>query len=220
MTDVDIGSLYRAARGRITDLVAGLPDETCAQVVPATPAWTVHDVVAHLSGIVDDALHGRMEGAPGDEWTARQVQARRDVPVAALLAAWSERAPLVEASPTLPLPLVADVTTHEQDLRGALGRPGARDNEGIAWAFPQLVEGFVGKVTLADLPAIRVVTDAGTWGDDAAPVTLETSRFELYRAFFGRRSLPQIRSLGWSADPEPYLEHVVIFSPATVDLVE
>ena len=55
---------------------------------PACPGWTVHDVVAHLSGAVDDALQGRMEGAPSPAWTARQVEARHDQSVAAILAEW------------------------------------------------------------------------------------------------------------------------------------
>ena len=47
----DLGALYREARECITALVS---EDVDASDVPATPEWTVHDVVAHLSGIVED----------------------------------------------------------------------------------------------------------------------------------------------------------------------
>jgi uncharacterized protein (TIGR03083 family) len=216
-----IGPLYRAARERITALVSSVPEVDHDRPVPATPAWTVHDVVAHLTGIVDDALHGRMEGAPGEAWTARQVEAGRGVPVADLLDAWGTRAPALEARPELPVPLLADVLTHEHDLRGALGRPGARDEPALRWATGVLTEGFLGRATLAGLPPVRVVAPPRSWGPAEAGVVLETDAFELFRAMFGRRSTAQLRALGWAGgDPGPYLEHLVIFTPAGADLVE
>ena len=78
---VDLGVLYGAARRRISALVAapGLDD---GAVVPATPEWTVHDVIAHLSGIAVDGTTGNMEGAPGDAWTAAQVARNVGRPIA------------------------------------------------------------------------------------------------------------------------------------------
>lgn len=80
--DIDLGVVYAAARARIcllvSDAVADLP-------VPATPEWNIHDVVAHLAGIVEDGLGGNMEGAPGEAWTAAQVARRRHATVAQLV---------------------------------------------------------------------------------------------------------------------------------------
>ena len=74
---VDLGVLYRAARERISALVSE-PGIDPLLVVPATPAWNVHDVVAHVSGIAVDGTTGNMAGAPGDEWTAAQVARNAD----------------------------------------------------------------------------------------------------------------------------------------------
>ena len=47
--DTDLGEMYRSARVRIGALVS---DEIGSVPVPATPLWTVHDVVAHLVQMV------------------------------------------------------------------------------------------------------------------------------------------------------------------------
>ena len=54
---VDLGLLYRGARERVCSLVN---DEVADLPVAATPGWTVHDVVAHLAGIVEDGLAGNI----------------------------------------------------------------------------------------------------------------------------------------------------------------
>ena len=46
---------YRNAWLRITDVAGQLDGPQLGLTVPATPEWTVHDVVAHLAGIGDDA---------------------------------------------------------------------------------------------------------------------------------------------------------------------
>src|SRR5919112_3373997 len=81
----DWGALYRENVAVLTELVADLTDEQLATPVPATPAWTVHDLLAHLAGGPADAVTGRMDGAPGPEWTSRQVGERLGLPVADLV---------------------------------------------------------------------------------------------------------------------------------------
>jgi len=80
--------VYRDARGRLTRLVGALTGEQLRTPVPATSAWTVHELVAHLVGGAADTASGRLDGAPGDEWTARHVAERRQRPVGELLAEW------------------------------------------------------------------------------------------------------------------------------------
>jgi hypothetical protein len=70
------GDLYRANVAAITRLASDLDEAGLATTVPGSPDWTVHDVLAHLAGGPADALAGRMEGAPGPEWTARHVGER------------------------------------------------------------------------------------------------------------------------------------------------
>ena len=120
----ETGRLYHDVRERLIALVGTLDDAQLGAPVPACPQWHVRDVIAHLAGVCDDALTGHMEGAPGEAWTARQVEARRDASVADLLAAWARDAAPFERLP-LPFQAVADVASHEQDIRGAVDRPGA-----------------------------------------------------------------------------------------------
>src|SRR6478736_3628031 len=82
----DWGRLYRDNVEALTALAGDLRDDQLATHVPATPAWTVRDVYAHLAGGPADALSGRMDGAPGPEWTSRHVGERARLPLDVLVA--------------------------------------------------------------------------------------------------------------------------------------
>lgn len=203
---VDLGSMYRSARERITALVG---DDVADLPVPATPGWTVHDVVAHVSGVCDDAIAGNMEGAPGEAWTAAQVARGRGRSVSEMLARWSETGPFVEAFLSSPdgasrSAAVIDVHTHECDLLTALGRPIAVPDDVLIWVGEQFRTGFAAAVADAGLP----------------PVTVEASDLELFRSRLGRRTHAEVRALGWSADPEPYLPLWFVFGTAERSLGE
>ena len=121
--------MYHATRRRVTALVVDLDPNQLATPVPGTPAWTVQDLLAHLSGVAADLVAGNMEGAATDAWTARQVAQRRGRASSELLEEWEGNAPAVEAflAGVDFHPFVVDVFTHEHDLRGALGEPGSSD---------------------------------------------------------------------------------------------
>lgn len=80
--------VYRNARGRLAELAQGLSAEQLHTPVAATPEWTVHELFAHLVGGAADVASGRLDGLPGDEWTARHVGERRHRSVSELLAEW------------------------------------------------------------------------------------------------------------------------------------
>jgi uncharacterized protein (TIGR03083 family) len=205
---VDPGILYRTCRERITALVtAPGVDET--MVVPATPEWTVHDVIAHVAGISEDAVTGNMAGAPGDEWTAAQVARGRTKTLAELLAGWAERSPTMEAVFSSPegAPMLAgviDVHTHEADLRNALGLPVDVPADFLAWVGTRLSGALVEQVAAAGLP----------------PVSIDISDMEWFRGRFGRRTVDEVRAYPWSADPEPYLDLFFVFGRAERSLGE
>jgi uncharacterized protein (TIGR03083 family) len=205
----EIANAYRGCRERITGLVADLDDSQASTPVPACPGWTVHDVVAHLAGGLADALAGRLAGAGTDAHTAIQVEDRRGVPLAGILEEWTTNAlqvePLMDRAGELGRQGVADVVSHEHDIRGALGRPGARSTDairvGLGFGATRLIE-----QASTDGVALRVqTTDGAAFGPGRAEVTLTGEPFELLRAITGRRSVDQLREMKWEGNVDKAL---------------
>ena len=125
----DAGAHYRVGRLRLTELLADQPDDVWAMPVPACPGWDVRSAVSHLLGNVEDAMAGRLTGPPTDAQVTEQVARHRDGPPVALLDEWADAASTFEdlMSQAGIWPVAIDVLAHEQDIRGAIGEPGARD---------------------------------------------------------------------------------------------
>jgi uncharacterized protein (TIGR03083 family) len=222
----DYEGAYRELRLRVTELLRGRTDEELEQPAPATPEWRVRDVVSHLGGVCDDIAHGNMDGVATDTWTQAQVEKRRDWPFARVLDDWADNAAVVEPMMNgigQPIgQMVFDAWTHEQDVRGALGAPGARESAALdlAWDWFFAANQEVG----APAPgAMLVITDAGEslLGAGAPVATLRTSRFEFLRAVAGRRSRAQVRALDADGvEGEGVLFVSDFFTPAAHDIVE
>ena len=211
--------MYQETRERLATLVAGLDEAGLGTVVPACPGWSVADVIGHLAAIPEDALAGRLTGPPSEDETAAQVDRFRGRPIAQTLAGWTELAPRFEeiVAAFKIWPAVIDVASHEQDIRGAVGQPGARDTEVIrqmsGWLLARLSPPVRLRVTVEDTQ-LQV-------GPDGEPVLgLTTTWYEAFRWRMGRRSLDQLAALDWSGDPAPVLDHLVVFGPARADLIE
>jgi uncharacterized protein (TIGR03083 family) len=219
----DLAQLYRDTRERLTALVAGLDEQALATPVPACPGWQVQDVVAHLAAIVEDALAGRLTGPPSEAETAVQVARYKGRPMPQTLDGWTAGAPRFEeviSAFDIP-PAVIDVASHEQDIRGALGRPGARDCPAV-----QQMAGWLLQNLRTPVPVLVTVEDAefrigptGAGGQEPV-LGLRTTRFEAFRWRMGRRSRDQLAALDWSGDPAPVLDHLVVFGPARTDIIE
>lgn len=218
----DLARLYAGTRARVLDLVTGLSAEDQAAPVPACPGWSVRDVLAHLAAIAGDASAGLLAGPPDDAETAAQVARFAGQDLAAILAAWDSAAPAfgeLIASARL-WPAVIDVASHEHDIRGALGVPGARDAEVVTECAGRLLRWLRPSVPL------RVIVEDGEFQvgpDDGGPgpcLTLTTTRFEAFRWRMGRRSRAQLAALDWSGDPSPVLGQLTVFGPAAADVIE
>jgi uncharacterized protein (TIGR03083 family) len=203
------GVLYRDGRNRFLDLVR---DADPATTVPACPSWTVKDVLAHVAGIPADILAGRLDGVATDPWTAAQVDARRDRTIADIAAEWQETGPQIDAivdsfGPT-GAQLLFDLTTHELDVRAALGAPLPDSlpvyDVALGFVMENLAAGVVG-----DGGPLRIDADGASWslgGDGAPKAALTTTKRELIRAVAGRRSRAQITAMAWAGDPVPFLD--------------
>jgi hypothetical protein len=250
-----LGELYEGVRRRIIDLVGDLNEDEAKRIVPATPEWSIKDVIAHLTGNCADTLSGNIGGAATVPWTAVQVQTRADRTLPEVIVEWDEVGPAVAALID-DFPgraggvVIADVTSHEHDLRHALGRPGERDSQAVTTGLDYLMRVVVrpGARALEIRPLLFV---AGTrswvvgheggpedaaedWRDEmwsdgevedvvAEPVAaFSIAPFELFRAVTGRRSAAQITSYNWPVDPDPYLGLFELgpFTRRTDDLIE
>ena len=197
---------YRGIRERVIGLVTPLGPAADDAPVPATPRWSVHDLVAHLVGVARDAVDGRLDGLSTEAWTDAQVQRRRGLPREALLAEWAEYGPRFERR-LARLPeaaagqAVLDAFSHEQDLRHAIGVPGARTSDAVSVAFDWLC----GARASVGAPTLRFVTEVGERisGPGAPVATVTASRFELLRASTGRRTREEVAAYaGASLRPE------------------
>jgi uncharacterized protein (TIGR03083 family) len=218
---IDVGVAYRDTRNRIIDVVSGCSPEQWEQLVPHCPDWTVRQTLAHLAGVADDGINGNMEGVTTEPWTAAQVDKRALVSGPDIIEEWKFSGPFVDARATelgLGLAqLLFDTVAHEHDLRSALGKPGARDTDGllVALAFanrvlpPRAAEAGINLQVLIDDPrgtggtlhAVPTIASANA----LRPLLLRTTLFDFVRLSGSRRSLSQIHAMDWSDDPTPLL---------------
>jgi uncharacterized protein (TIGR03083 family) len=216
-TPEEIADRYLDGRDRIVPMIDGLTSDDLSRTVPGTPQWSVHDLIGHLVGCPIDLAAGRFEGAGGRPWTQAQVEARRDVPVADLMAEWTSNLAAIEAAiraGDVPAPVTFDILTHESDLRGAIGAEPTSEPRAIRFVadgFGARLTKAVAKVGLAPLQ-LRA-TDSDWSVGEAEAVRGEATEHEWTRALTGRRSKRQLCAYSWSGDPAPYLGVLCPFGP-------
>ncbi len=243
----DTAVVYAESRDSLRELVAGLSNEELATNVPATPAWSVRDVVAHLVGEARitntgdapaefrllESLRDPVQADLRDQVNAREVARRREVPFPQVLGEWDELVerlmPKLRGEEPFPLPepfldsiLVTDLAGHGQDIRGALGRPGERDSAACRIGLASFAVALGFRLDSLGIPALRLRYDGkerlcGTT-EPAAALTAE--HFELFRALAGRRSRRQIEALDWEGDREPYVPLVPAYGERFDDVLE
>ena len=212
MLVVGAAEAYLATRSVLVELAPRSP----ATVVPACPAWTVHDVVSHVTGLASDLLARNLDGYASEPWTAAQVEARRSHTTADVVAEWAALPlePLLAdpAAHGLPeiMPTVAtvDLLTHVHDVREALDQPPP--------ASPDVAAELVLRSLVADLrsrtthlPPLSIGADGlrdFAVGRGEPAVTVKATPYELMRALTGRRSRQEVAALEWTGDPSPYVD--------------
>jgi len=219
---VSLAATYRQARARMTHLFGSLAAEQVQQLVPATPAWTVHDVLAHLTGGAVDAVGDRLDGAPSAEWSQRHVDERRHRTIGELLDEWDEIAPAIESMLTDDMMLrpniVADTVCHECDLREALG---LAPLDRVYWQpFLDVMMGHLRHRLRGDATVIIRDQHGEQWmcGTGEPTTLLRADGYELLRAAYSRRSQRQIASWNWTPAPsEALIRRIGFFGPRLDD---
>ncbi|GHE14467.1 hypothetical protein GCM10011381_41090 [Klenkia taihuensis] len=214
LTDAEAIEEWTRAQARVIELVEGIPAAEAALPVPACPDWSVRDLLAHVVGYSTDALADREDDDHGAAWTQAQVDARAGRGIAPLVAEWrGNTGPLRAWMAEHGVRPLNDVVIHEQDLRGALGVPGAHDTPALAALRDRFAGRVADAVAEAGLPPLRL--EGGSWshGPADAAVVVRASGFDLARAVTARRSAGQLRSWTVQGDVEPYLDCFATLGP-------
>ncbi|MEL6891921.1 MAG: maleylpyruvate isomerase family mycothiol-dependent enzyme, partial [Actinomycetota bacterium] len=168
----DAGERYRRCREAYSDLIRSLRDDELRATLPTCPGWSVHDVTAHLAGVAADVVNGVSPGADPEAWTATQVAVRRDTATSVVLREWERSASQLEvllAKGDQRYPAYTlDVLCHEQDVRGAVGRPGRRDGPDLLAVADALGGRLQQLVESAALAQVAVIHDGEVWSGDPA----------------------------------------------------
>lgn len=209
---VDPAELYETERVAFVAMLRERSPGDLATRVPATPAWSVHDVLAHLVGITADLNAQRFGAGGGDEWTAAQIEARRDATLDDLADEWDREAPTFEGGLRLfgyafGAHYVGDLLQHLIDVDVALGRPPVRDDEVLAVALDFYLQSFEEVLDEAGAGAVSVTVGDERWrlGSGEVVASVRASRFDLFRALGGRRTIDEIRALDWTGGGDAIL---------------
>lgn len=210
---------YRNARLQLTALAETLTDTQLATVLPGCPEWTVKDLYAHVAGGAADIVAGRVEGAGSPAWTGRQVEERRDRPIADVLAEWATASSGLEtmiAERQVGLNIVFDLLTHEADVYEGLGlgRPSSEGWEPTLQALAKYVtRGFSGEGTLV----LRFGEATYRGGDGEPEIEPLVDSYELFRGLMSRRSRAQLLAWSWSGDAARMVDQLPVFGPRQDD---
>lgn len=245
MADLDV--VYADTKAAMLTSI-GDSDDAWATPVPATPAWTVLDVVAHVTGVAADnasrtvpvdvnlleAFREPEVAAVRDEFADGQVIRRRGRSPSEVIEEWdaAEQVLLerIRRGPSDPegLPfgfdvvVVTDLCVHTDDVAHALGLPPNRGSAASRVAVAGYCFGIDYRIRALGLPGLtlRYGGKERTLGEGPAAATLAAEHWELLRVLAGRRSRSQIAALDWSGDPEPYLPLLPAYGEHQDALVE
>lgn len=229
----ELADLYEQLRNDISQLVAGLESDELDKPVPATPDWSIRDVVTHLAADATCTIAGDFPreffeafGEPAavamvNDWTSRQLEDRQGFSLEDVLQEWKNSSTDLIAmmhgekswpEGTVPFAdrvLLTDAAVHQQDIFGALGIERARDAASIKIGLSGYIVTMGWRLAAASIPPLRfdVGDKSYTAGEGEAATTVHASRFELFRAMSGRRNPDQIRAYRWDDDAEPYIPY-------------
>lgn len=196
--------LYGIAVESFIKFARTLTDEQWLVPVPCLPGWDVRDVLSHVAGIPDDAFAGRMDGAPGEAWTASQTERNRSLGVDELLTRYAEQhvafGEILDGIGEQRPPF--DCHAHEHDIRHALDLSGNRDSFAIEAGAVLMARSFETPfpITVEFDDGRSFTSGDASDGNGAAVSGLST--FEVYRSRLGRRARSQVENYAWTGDAD------------------
>jgi uncharacterized protein (TIGR03083 family) len=244
---LEFDAAYADTKAALVDVLNQHDADGWQRLVPATPAWSISDVVAHVTGLARDAAADQLPSdlnlleqfrdetvvAARNAYADGKVAERRGRDFHRVLDEWHGAEPDLLARlrgddrvGELPIGfdvvLVTDLCVHTDDVLGALGQPPRRDSAAARIALAGYCFGVDYRLRALGLPALAVSYDGKerTLGEGQSQATVAGDRWELLRAFAGRRSRAQLLALDWSGSPEPYLSLIPAYGERSDDLLE
>jgi uncharacterized protein (TIGR03083 family) len=213
----DINEVLSTTREKTGKLVHG-PEGDLLVRVPACPAWSAADLLAHLAGLAVDFSAGIAEAlAPGywdhDEVDRREIEPRRGRAPSEILGEWDAITPrfqtvLASADAALAGAIVGDFVCHYYDLAFALHRPARREGAMVNFGVDVYAGMLERRIAGRNLGALRVESRDATWllGEGEPDVSIRADLFWLFRALTGRRTFAEVRQATWTGEARPYIE--------------
>ena len=217
---------YEGLRRTFIALARRLAPEDLERTVPATPAWTVHDVLAHVVGITADLNASEFGDGDADDWTARQVEVRRGRAVEELVDEWNVEAPAFEGGLELfgnevGMHYVGDLAQHIIDVQAALDVVPSMDAMALRLGLDFYLGDLDERLSARGI-GVELLIDDQLLAIGARPpaARVQLSAFEAFRAIGGRRSLAQLRSLPWDGESDQLVDVLSAYPVPAVDLVD
>jgi uncharacterized protein (TIGR03083 family) len=214
---VDAGAVYEGIRQRFVSVVASLTPDQVVGRVPATPDWSVGDVLAHVVGITADLNRQHFphsDDIGGSQWAGEQVDSRRSCGMATIVREWDREAAGFEDGLRafgyeVGSHFVADLFAHYSDVRHAIGLTPDPDRVAVEVSLDHYL-GFVDDLMKRSTWGVCELTAGGTTWHLGSPglhhATVHAQPFELLRAVSARRSLRQVRALDWTGQADELLD--------------
>jgi uncharacterized protein (TIGR03083 family) len=205
---VDAITEWTNTQRRVVELVESLNEDETQRAVPACPDWTVTQLLAHMVGLNADVLAGDEPDDHNSTWTQRQVDHRAGREPADLVAEWlALTQPMQDWMREHGSRPLNDAVIHEQDMRGAVDRPGGRDTDGLVAVRELMAERFATRVRAAHLAPVELRSPVWIFstGDGDPGLELFAPEFDLTRALMTRRTADQLRQWSTAGTIDPYL---------------
>lgn len=195
---------YLDGAARLISLARAAGETGADTIVPATPAWTVRNVVAHVTSVAHISVNQLGWGEDVQATIDREVAARADHTVEEITGEWEALlGPLGQKFAGRPSgPLVVDLVTHEHDVRAALGIKYHDHAAGLGEALSAMVGwvrylGLVGEQGLL----LKTPTSQALFGGPEIGCEVELpSDWELFRLLGVRRSEEQLMAYPATGD--------------------
>jgi hypothetical protein len=217
----DCGRHYEQLRTDLIGLVRSRPAADRRRRVPATPAWTVVDVVGHVAGLCRDLNHQQFPAGSTEDWTDAQVRRARGLGFDAVAAEWDAEAPEFEQGlrdfgyPT-GSHFVGDLFVHTTDVRVALDAPVDRTSTTMRIALDFYLDTLHDDLApTAGALLVRLGDEHRVLGTGAITATVTAEPFEMLRACAGRRTLAEIRAFDWDGDAASFAARISRYETPT-----